>query len=140
MTTCTITVTLQSITHSGDDIGDDWSYGLTEKGPGGAPEIDWSVPEESDRGQPGVNQLGGPITWTIYRECNGGLFDLSFEAHATEHDPFLDDKGHNPKTMTLSCLTDRSRDEFDIEVPVHEQLGGTNRVKFHIKLDVRCVP
>ena len=59
MAVCVITVTFDSISHYGADIGDDWSYRVKVK------NHKFAIPEKSNRGKPGISPEQEPVLITV---------------------------------------------------------------------------
>lgn len=132
--TCTIKVTLNSITHSGDDIGDDWSYQVNVN------NRRYRIPLRSGRGRPGRNMLGRPRTWTLRGPCGRPKW-VRIEVRAREHDLLFDDAGRNTRHRHVECPAQPGTGYgFDEEVPVEvsEWFVGDHLVTFKFRIEVLC--
>ncbi len=131
---CIIKVTLTSITHSGDNIGDDWSYRINVNNRRKV------YPERSGRGRPGRNELPNPHTWTIRGPCGTPKW-VRIEARAREHDLFFDDVGREIKNRLVECPNQAGigfgYDE-NVEVAVSEWFTGNHFVTFQFRVEVMC--
>lgn len=130
---CTATITLQAITHTGADIGDDWSYSVTVAG--GLHRI----PLRSGRGKPGVNELPQVMTWTVTGQP-GTVLEVPVVLEATEHDVIFDDTGQTRTALAVRCppggqaYTGVTQ---EVRVRVSEKLAGTNTVTFRFEIAAR---
>lgn len=136
MARCEVYVFLTSITHGGDDVGDDWSYLIKV---GGQPV---RIPMESGRGRTGRNELRRRIGFVYDLEC-GESVDVELGVWAREHDIISDDVGHDFRTVTVVCpeiprtgggATQR------LTADVSEWFSGAHQVYFDFSIWAVCHP
>jgi len=134
MAACIITVTLNSISHYGADIGDDWSYRVKVK------NRVFTVPEQINRGKPGINYLKQPYAWSISGRCGKPQW-VGIEASAREHDIFFDDLGRETKNILVECPNQPGTGgggDYSVVVPVTELFSGDHKVTFHFRITTVC--
>jgi hypothetical protein len=134
MASCVITVTLNSISHFGDNIGNDWSYRVKVK------NHIFSIPEKSNRGKPGINYLKYPHTWTIPGRCDKPQW-VRIEASAREHDLFFDDVGRETRNVLVECPRLPGIGggiDYSVVVPVTELFSGDHKVTFKFRITAKC--
>lgn len=110
---CKITVTLNRVTYSGHDIGNDWSYLITA----GVGVI--AVPKHKFNWKDGEESRSDSTTFI--QGWKGDRICLKIRVTATEHDPLFNDVGSRSRTIKADCPSSVST---SIQVLVKESPGG----------------
>ena len=95
MATCTCVIYLISISHTGDNIGDDWSYIVTVNGQ--------SLPiNNRGAGFPG-NLIQLNHRWIFSDKKCGAIVTVPVSIRAEEEDLFFDDVGSRSVDFSFNC-------------------------------------
>lgn len=140
---CKIKVTLETVTYSRKNIGNDWKYLVTLDCRGVFPHVEENYPEHIfNIGN--TERLDSVLKETRHNSCTGpreGLFEFIIGVHATEVDIWWDDSNGQGDIFAFKCPDDARR---TITLFVKERAwwrfwGRAAKLEFKFHFELECV-